>query len=794
MVMENKWSEEIKCCFDKIPFKVSLSFEYLITDIEAISIQKDHPMSIMAVHVLSEIDKVPAFKTVINDFSLLEKHKGLVGKLMAFVINPMNDHTDLVATSAPFAWESFYSTTLFKQTILNEHKSLDIVIDSYKGENLLLLSILFHAYILILDQIYGIDIYKDFPFNFKLTCEQTSLVKYYNSKINNRYIKVIPPANYKKLSKEQLKSLFGKENDLTFWNELIPLEDFEFVGFKRLDFRDITYDYTISQLKSDLLNKNTIVSNEGFQKIKSRVHSLIGNPYVEFGYVATCDFDPELNRNYIWKSIIPLSELGFQDYLDSFYREAYTERKIIIIDDLKKEKKNRLVDAFLKRGIRNHAIVPLILENEVVGIVEFACAEPGSLSMVQIKRMYELFPIFALAIKRSKEEWDDKVRAIIQEEFTAIHPTVEWRFREAVTTLLNQKLEQEKTAIEPIVFPGVFPIYGASDIRGSSLERNKAIQADLTEQLTQARGVLMSSDVLKDILLVNNLIFKVDAHIKTVKSGLKAGDEVSILDFLQREIDPVLKTLAGRYLELKDPVNSYFEKLDPELGVIYNKRKNFEESLTVINDNVSEIVDAEQIKAQKVFPHYFEKYRTDGVEYNAYLGQSLVKNLPFSDIYLNNIRLWQLMLKVKIARRIKKIQAELSTKLDITQLILIHSSPLSIAFRQDERKFDVDGAYNIRYEITKKRIDKAIIKGTRERITQVGKIAIIYSYAEEIQEYKKYIDFMIAQGFLKDVVEDYELEDMKGASGLRALRIEVDFTDLEVKPLDDSVINELMVG
>ena len=34
---------------------------------------------------------------------------------------------------------------------------------------------------------------------------------------------------------------------------------------------------------------------------------------------------------------------------------------------------------------------------------------------------------------------------------------------------------------------------------------------------------------------------------------------------------------------------------------------------------------------------------------------------------------------------------------------------------------------------------------------------------------------MISKKYLKETVEDLELEDLKGASGLRALRVEVDF-------------------
>ncbi len=294
--------------------------------------------------------------------------------------------------------------------------------------------------------------------------------------------------------------------------------------------------------------------------------------------------------------------------------------------------------------------------------------------------------------------------------------------------------------------------------------------------------------------LLEDICFNIQQNIDTVQKGLKAGDEVVIIEFLTKEVDPFLRLLKERFSELEEPVKDYFNSLDPQLNVVYKKRKDFEESLTLINEEVSEIIETEQEKAQDVFPHYFEKYRTDGIEYNAYIGQSLVKSLKYNEIYLKNIRLWQLLVKVKIARRIKLLQPQLATKLDITQLILVHSNPLSIAFRQDEKKFDVAGAYNIRYEITKKRIDKALINGTSERVTQPGKIAIIYSHADEIRDYKKYIDYMIAKGYLTNNIEDVELEDLVGASGLRALRVEVDLSDLTPNQIETEEIVQVVSG
>ncbi len=67
----------------------------------------------------------------------------------------------------------------------------------------------------------------------------------------------------------------------------------------------------------------------------------------------------------------------------------------------------------------------------------------------------------------------------------------------------------------------------------------------------------------------------------------------------------------------------------------------------------------------------------------------------------------------------------LPVPLDMTHLIMVQDLPITIRFNNDEKRFAVDGAYNIRYEIMKKRIDKAVVKGSGQRLTQPGRIAIV---------------------------------------------------------------------
>jgi hypothetical protein len=111
----------------------------------------------------------------------------------------------------------------------------------------------------------------------------------------------------------------------------------------------------------------------------------------------------------------------------------------------------------------------------------------------------------------------------------------------------------------------------------------------------------------------------------------------------------------------------------------------------------------------------------------------------------------------------------------------------------DEKIFDVDGTYNARYEIIKKRVDKAYIKGTQQRITQKGKIAIVYSQKKDKIEYNRYIKFLQAKKYLDKKVEYVEVEDLQGVTGLKAILVSVLYSKEETNKIKEFyTYNDLM--
>ena len=296
-------------------------------------------------------------------------------------------------------------------------------------------------------------------------------------------------------------------------------------------------------------------------------------------------------------------------------------------------------------------LAPLHYQDSVIGLLEMTSPHPGDFDPLTTLKLREVLPLFSMAMRRSLEELESRVQAVIKEKCTAIHPSVEWRFRQAVLDTIERRPDGAVPEIESIVFRDVYPLYGASDIRGSSTQRNVTIQADLSAHLALAREVVQRAREAKRLPILDELDYRIDRQIAHIQTDLHSGDEVSILAFLRQHVEPLFEHIANFGPAVGERVEAYRAALDPQVGTIYRKRKDYEDSVTAINEAVSAYLDAEQEMAQAMFPHYFEKQRTDGVDYSIYVGASLVDGQPYDELYLRNLRLWQLLVACGIARQ-----------------------------------------------------------------------------------------------------------------------------------------------
>ena len=312
-------------------------------------------------------------------------------------------------------------------------------------------------------------------------------------------------------------------------------------------------------------------------------------------------------------------------------------------------------------------------------------------------RLEPAIPLLSLALLKCRDNFQYKIEKVIKEKFTALQQSVEWKFEEVAWDYLrrNGNNEEEKN----VVFDNVFPLYGAIDIRNSSVERSHAIQKDLKEHLLLLDETLRHLNSVIQLPLLEGLEFKNEILQKAIEENMTAEDEIRINEFLIQEVEPVFTHLQKNEKQSCELTDDYFKIVNDNNSRVYRYRQEYEESVSKINEAMSAFLEREEERIQRSYPHYFEKYRTDGIEYNIYIGQAISPHNPFNLLYLKNIRLWQLTSMAEAARIAHLLLPSLKVPLQTTQLILIHSQPISISFRKDERKFDVEGSYNIRYEV-----------------------------------------------------------------------------------------------
>jgi hypothetical protein len=353
---------------------------------------------------------------------------------------------------------------------------------------------------------------------------------------------------------------------------------------------------------------------------------------------------------------------------------------------------------------------------------------------------------------------------------------VEWKFADSAWNYMRAKEKQVETEMGTVSFEGVYPVYGMIDIRNSSGERSRCIQQDLLDQLSLISETISNMKLHVDDMErehLNNILFRNEVMRSRVEGVLLAEEEMRVSDYLEHEIRSMFRHFGRERSEIDKLARDYLHSVDMEKGYLYRNRRDFDESIGAINSVVTKHLVGEEAKLQKIFPHYFDKYKTDGIEYDIYIGDSISRNRPFDHMYLRNLRLWQISSMIDIARKTASLIPELKIPLQTTQLILVHSHPICITFRNDERRFDVEGGNNIRYELIKKRIDKVKIRATGERLTQPNKIAIVYTQAKEAEEYEEYIRLLQRKNMLATEVEKLELEEVQGLSGLKAIRVTV---------------------
>lgn len=572
---------------------------------------------------------------------------------------------------------------------------------------------------------------------------------------------------------------------LAYLEERVEALHLPLSGYLMLEGLDVTSQEHIRRVTQLLVNQNSVLQPEKFERVnvdmcrlfraettaivcfqQRKARLFMGN--VSFGKgvgEGGCEGGEDQGDGC---EDLSVAEYPFESLQGGQMMEAIAQQQVMVIPDLRERCVTELGDRLVQLGVRSVLLIPLMAEqvtaghytSHPIGLVGVLSQIPHQFDAVDRARAERLMPAFASAMTTALRQMHH------QRFINSIHPSVEWRF--------IQEAERRSLGMlpEPIIFHDVFPLYGISDIRGSSDERNQAIQEDLLEQLRLGVAVVDAVSACRAGAFVSQMRLDLLNKIEELEQGVTVGAEVTVSHYLGDRLETHFDYFATCSPAAKAAVDAYRDACDTHQGSVYRARARYDFLLGQITTRLRATWEQWQHHMQQVIPHYCDVEVTDGIDHMIYAGGAIAAN--FSPFHLHSLRYEQLRAVCACAHTAFDIQTEFDSSLGVTHLVLVQDSTVDIFHDEDtERLFDVRGTRDTRYEIVKKRIDKAIDMNDHTRITQPGMLTVVYSTEQEEKEYREYLRYLNREGIVDAAIQSGNVEPLQGVSGLKFLRVTV---------------------
>lgn len=733
-------------------------------------------------YILAQFSAYPELKNAILPADT-EKYTALFELIYTALSPIINDEKQQYwAISTPVSPCFHFGTDAFYSVLMDATKcklKADLTLPSKKEMEKNLLSAFYN---LIMERFYDFSLTGNQMVIHSVIDPETHLLKYYRLHIDTRFIDVKSKAELPEYNLKDVRDYIKDEqNTLKVLTKLMPPEIFSIEGIAIVTLIDVTEEYALETVKNLIIHQSESQQSLHAKEISTALKTLVGTDHISFGMIPYIKLNNKVQVNQLpeFNSILVqlAKEEGDDDLVHQVLIDDYLNlpRTLIFPDVIEEDQlQYPTLKLLAKKGIRSYALFPLYYNAGLVGCLEMYATDSKQFSANILSKIESAFPLLAQLYHNVIVGFNNDIQDVIMDKFTALQPSVQWRFHEAAYNYVQSGARARNYPIEPVYFKDVIPLYGAVDIRNSSLQRNAAIRRDLYahfELLEETLNKIKNTATLcPDTEIPHAATPWSNKHLEELSDREIFKTE----DYLERQIPLALQHLKETYPEVTEIVDQYF-KLTGAKGKILENRERYEKSMQMINVAVTRHLDDFNAELQSIYPSYFEKFRTDGVEFDIYLGQSITPGIPFPANIIHDFRLRQLSVLAEIARTTNNLGPYFSVPLETTQLIFVYEKLIDISFRIDEQRFDVEGSYNIRYQMVKKRIDKALIKDSNERLTQPGKIAIVYFDSNEAKAYRGYIKKLQSQRLLNDDLEYLELEELQGVEGLKALRVGVKY-------------------
>ncbi|MDJ1172541.1 hypothetical protein [Roseofilum capinflatum] len=543
------------------------------------------------------------------------------------------------------------------------------------------------------------------------------------------------------------------------FEDLQWLENYSVTGELLLEGIEVTQTEQKQRLIQLLISPTSLLEGNKLQSINYQLQVLF-----RASHFMILNADMHQVRFLVGKACGTVETYAFpREELDNpHFVAALEQNQVLRVGEINSQSHSGCERTLWEEGVRSLLLIPLRWDYEQGGnhpemlrLIGLISDRPHNFTAQDCRYAQELIPAFACAMRQTNHN-----------QLNPIHPAVAWRF--------TQEAERRSWGFEPapIVCEKVYPLFGISDIRSSSNERNRAIQADLIEQFKLALAILEAVEAYQENRFVRQIKIDLETYKKRIEEKVTVDSEVTAVQYLQDHFEIYFDYFCQCGELAQKAVKYYRQCSDNDRHSVDTARQAYDRTIDRINETLLKTWERWQQRMQGIIPHYCDLEATDGIDHMIYVGKSI--HHSFTPFHLHSLRYEQLCAMCDAARTGIELHEVDNIPLLLTHLVLVQDVTIDIFHDENTEKiFDVQGSRDTRYEIVKKRIDKGVDLETGDRITAPGMLTLVYSTDDEWKEYEHYLDYLQREGWIAPEILSGSVAPLQGVDGLRYARVQV---------------------
>ncbi|MGB5418249.1 GAF domain-containing protein, partial [Algibacter sp.] len=543
------------------PMMLKVGFSKLLGHYEELANSDDDFLSANAKRILKAVEPYPELRDGFSNVQVLKDREKEISIILQDSFAPILTKNEIKTASVPFHDLIFNSSERFKNIIKTAGDDFELHIRNMPEDDRYII-----ACTIILNFCYGYNLNFKRPFYYEIP-DENGILHYYKILYNADFCEIIPTNEAKKITKEDYEELLDNFENIALWKEKFPPKSYVFKGFVISNIFDITADQSISNIKSTLIGENKRKSEnfmEGFHEI---FRSLLMIKDIKVGFSIYNKEEGVFERVYGAgiKSFL-LGDRDSEKCSDALcawsYNRLLNENKYFSVSDVDKmfeKAKGRAphIISLYEQGIKSAIFAPITSDEGLMGIIEIVSNKPRVLNSVNANKLVDVMPFIISAVERSKNEEENLIEAIIQQECTSVHSSVKWRFKKEAKAFIKDEMRGLQPSFKKIAFENIYPLYGQIDIKGSSEARNKATQQDLILQLNSIKDIFQSISKSESLPIYEQYIYQINDYLVETENNFQVDSEQQISNFVKEDIDPVFKHLLS-YKSIKDKIEVYY--------------------------------------------------------------------------------------------------------------------------------------------------------------------------------------------------------------------------------------------